>query len=104
MNESIKRRVAELKKLLDHHSPSVMVEWPDGTRSEKSAAEWWEHRHEWSLADFEHQDNSGGLVVLLMLASMMDDGAKEAKAEGNIQEVERLTKEREELLKMYWQE
>lgn len=104
MNDKIKKRLAELEQLLAQHSPSVVVEWPDGTLSEKSAAEWWEHRREWNLADFDHQDNTGGLVVLLMLAALMEKGAEDAKTEGKTQEVERLTKECEELLKMYWQE
>jgi len=90
MNESIKKRLAYLQKILGPSDQLVTIEHPDGSREKKSAREWWEHRREWALADFQYQDNSGGLVVLLMLASMADDA-------GN-------TEERDDMLERYFNE
>ena len=88
MNESIKKRLAYLQKILGPRDQLVTIEHPDGIREKKPAREWWEHRKEWGLADFQHQD--GGLVVLLMLAAMADDA-------GN-------TEEREFMLERYFNE
>ena len=90
MNENIKKRLAYLQKILGPRDQLVTIEHPDGSREKKSAREWWEHRREWALADFQYQDNSGGLVVLLMLASMADDA-------GN-------TEERDDMLERYFHE
>lgn len=88
MNENIKKRLAYLQKILGPSDQLVTIEHPDGSREKKSAREWWEHRLEWGLADFQHQD--GGLVVLLVLAAMADDA-------GN-------TEEREFMLERYFNE
>lgn len=88
MNENIKKRLAYLQKILGPSDQLVTIEHPDGSREKKSAREWWEHRKEWGLADFQHQD--GGLVVLLMLAAMADDA-------GN-------TEERDDMLERYFHE
>ena len=88
MNENIKKRLAYLQKILGPRDQLVTIEHPDGIREKKPAREWWEHRKEWGLADFQHQD--GGLVVLLMLAAMADDA-------GN-------TEEREFMLERYFNE
>ena len=88
MNESIKKRLAYLQKILGPSDQLVTIEHPDGIREKKPAREWWDHRKEWGLADFQHQD--GGLVVLLMLAAMADDA-------GN-------TEERDDMLERYFHE
>ena len=80
----------------------MRVDLPDGTRQNMSAAEWWEHRREWGLSDFDHQDNRGGLVVCLVFAAMFDESIDQAKADGDAAEVDRLTKERDEMLNLYF--
>ena len=102
MNETIKRRLRELEQLITPKALEVVIENEDGTRERKSAVEWWEHRQEWELAGFDDQDNGGGLVVLLMFAKMFDDGAAEARANGNVVEAEYEEKERDAMLKLYF--
>lgn len=104
MNEAIKKRLAELKRQLTQSDQAVTVVLPDGTREKRLAADWWEHRHEWPLADFDHQDNEGGLAVLLVFAKMFDDGAAEARASGDDPETERMEEERDAMLTLYFGE
>ena len=102
IRDTIKKRLAALAEKITPGDKVVTVEMPDGTRTKKSAIEWWEHRKEWRLSDFEHQDNGGGLVACLVFAALFDDGIIEARAAGDAPEVERLTDERNEMLKMYF--
>lgn len=102
MNEIIKRRLAELERLIAPRGLEVVIENKDGTRERKRAVEWWEHRREWTLADFDYQDNRGGLVVCLVFASLADEALDKAKAEGNTDEIRRMEQERDEMLKMYF--
>lgn len=104
MRREIYRRVAALEHILKPGRQVVTIELSNGTLEEKNAAEWWEHRHEWPLANFDNQDNSGGLVVLLMLARMADDGATEARENGNTSEAERYEQERDNMLTLYFGE
>lgn len=101
-HDAIRKRLATLGEFFTPGGKVVSVELPDGTRQNMSAAEWWEHRREWKLSDFDHQDNRGGLVVFLVLADLADEGIDKAKADGDAAEVDRLTKERDEMLKLYF--
>lgn len=98
MTEAIKKRLAELERLTGKAAPQVVAVLPDGSERKTGAAEWWEHRREWGLAPFERQDNTGGLVVLLMLAAMFD--AEIDGATGEMREY--VVAERDKLLEMYW--
>ena len=98
MNEAIKKRLAELERLTGKAAPQVVALLPDGSERKTGAAEWWEHRREWGLAPFDRQDNTGGLVVLLMLAAMFDAGVEDA----DVDQREYMTAERDKLLEMYW--
>ena len=102
MREDVKRRLAMLERTLVRTEQTVTIEQPDGTLAQKRAAEWWAHRHEWPLADFDHQDNKGGLVVYLVFAAMADEGIIKALDSGDLSEVERLTEERDAMLKSYF--
>lgn len=102
MNETIKKRIIALEKAILPHAKSVIVEWADGTQEKVTPEEWWKHRFEWPLADLRGQDNSRGLVAYLIFAALADEAIE--KAEGNAEEVERLTAEREEMLKLYFGE
>lgn len=101
MNEKIKKRLEALEASLGGKAKVVVIE--EGGRYVKvDAAAWWENRHEWRLARWDHQDNGGGLVVCLFLAGLLDDGVKKAAAAGDVAEVERLSQEREDLLEKFW--
>lgn len=102
--DALKKRLDTLIVKLSPGEKIVYIELPDGTREKKSAAEWWDNRHEWKLADFRHQDNSGGYVIFLVLAGMSDDEIETAKTAKDKEAVKRLTKERDELLKLYFDE
>jgi hypothetical protein len=102
VNESIKKRLTSLERLLAPKDGGVMIELPNGRREKKSAVEWWAHRNEWPLADWKYQGNEEGLVLFLAYAAIADKGIEDAKAEGNASEVERLTRERDESLKKYF--
>lgn len=100
--DAVKKRLAALGAILSPGENSISVCLPDGTRTKVDAAAWWEHRREWKLARLDQQDNRGGLVVCLMFADLFDEGAAEAKAAGNTAEVERMTKERDDMLKLFF--
>jgi hypothetical protein len=102
MKGEIKTRLELLEKALRPKAQVVTVELPDGSKAQKPAAEWWEHRREWPLASFDDQDNSGGLALLLVFADMFDHGIEEARGVGDTTEVERLTAERDDMLQMYF--
>ena len=101
-HDAIRKRLAALGAIITPGDKVVSVDLPDGTLAKISAAEWWEHRRELGLSDFDHQDNRGGLVVFLVLADLADEGIDKAKADGDAAEVERLTKERDEMLNLYF--
>lgn len=101
-HDAIRKRLAALGAIITPGDKVVSVDLPDGTRQNMSAAEWWEHRREWGLSDFDHQDNRGGLVVCLVFAAMFDESIDQAKADGDAAEVDRLTKERDEMLNLYF--
>lgn len=101
-HDAIRKRLAALCEIITPEDNLVSVVMPDGTRQRISAAEWWDHRREWKLSSFDEQDNRGGLVVFLVLADLADEGIDKAKANGDAAEVERLTKERDEMLNLYF--
>lgn len=99
---TIRRRLEAMGAAVDPGLKVVSVLLPDGSIVKRDAAEWWEHRNEWPLADFDHQDNRGGLVVCLVFAQILDSGIPKAKKAGNVAEVQRLTKERDDMLNLYF--
>lgn len=101
-HDAIRKRLAALGAIITPGDKVVSVDLPDGTRAKISAAEWWEHRREWGLSDFDHQDNRGGLVVCLVFAALADEAIDQAKADGNAAEVARQTEERDAMLKLYF--
>ena len=101
-HDAIRKRLATLGEFFTPGGKVVSVELPDGTRQTMSAAEWWEHRREWKLSDFDHQDNRGGLVVCLVFAALADEAIDRAKADGDAAEVARQTEERDAMLKLYF--
>ena len=102
MNAIIKKRLQALEKAILPYSKDVVVELPNGTIARKSAVEWWNHREEWPLADLGRQNNSGGLMACLIFAALADEAIEKAAADDDALEAERLTAEREEMLKKYF--
>ena len=103
MNKSTMQRLAILEALLSPSALTVTVELPDGCLMEKDALEWWAQRKQYPLADLEHQENRRGLVVLLIFADMLDAGIAEAKAKGDDEQADQMTKERDSMLNLYFQ-
>lgn len=101
MTESVKKRIAALEKLIQPIELTVAVEMPDGTIIHSSASDWWEHRHEWPLADFDSQDNRASPVLCLVLAKIADDGIENANS---AEDVKYLENERDEMLRRYFRE
>ena len=101
-HDAIRKRLAALEAILQPGDNRVSVDLPDGTRAQISALEWWDHRKEWKLSDFDQQDNGSGLVVCLVLAALADESIERARADNDAAEVERLTKERDEMMDMYF--
>lgn len=104
MNETIKKRLAVLERLAAPKSIMVSVELPSGKIDKRSAHEWWEHRREWPLADFDKQTNEAGMVIFLVLAALADEACEKAEQAGNREEAERLAKERHDMLVSYFGE
>ena len=51
----------------------MIVELPDGTKAEKTFFEWWNHRREWFIADFEKQTDTAIKVMYRIMAALADE-------------------------------
>lgn len=89
MTESIKNRIAALEKQLLPESCRCLVELPDGTETETTLEEWYEHRKEWNWKRI----TSGGDVsaICLILAAIDNEIAEEAYEMGDMANAARLT-------------
>ena len=94
---AIKKQLAILDKILTPRPLVVTVEI-NGRCIEKLASEWWQHRDEWRLADFNKQKGNG-IVVCLVLAEMFDEAIKTEK---NKDEAARMKEECNAMLDIYF--
>lgn len=60
----------------------LLVELPDGTQAERTAAEWWDHRHEWAMVGIitcTNRMEGATLPMFLLNAKMFDEAIGEAE-------------------------
>lgn len=99
MSKTIKNRLDALKAIIQPKSIMVAVELPDGRTATKNACDWWEHRREWPLADYDRQTPEAGNIVFLVLAALADEAIQKATSQD---EIENLEKERHDMLVYYF--
>lgn len=90
MYTGIIKRLDALKAQIPK-SAYCLVELPDGTQTETTICEWYEHRHEWIWKRI----TQGGSIadVCLVLAAIYDECAEDSMKKGDTAAAARMTAE-----------